>query len=136
MVLKDLPESNQSCSGPSPSWRVTATVSDSYTPSRERRRPLRQQCRFRHLSRRLHYSLQTTGELCVIFITHRGKNDDKSDAKDLFLPFRNTLRAGRAQLTGIFQHRGGELQSCTLALPGTSLKWDFNGVGDTSEQAR
>lgn len=55
------------------------------------------------------------------------------EAKELFLPFRNTLHAGGAQLTGISRCRGGRLQSCVLVLPGMSQKWDFDGVGDTSE---
>lgn len=135
LVLKDLPESNQSCSGPSPSQCVNATTPDSYTSLPGETET------FQTATQTLAF-LQTTpllspdhkGALNDLYYTP-GKNDDKREAKDLFLPMRNTLRAGREQLTGISQCQGGELQSCRFAHPGMSQKWDFDGVGDTSEQA-
>lgn len=48
-------------------------------PSRESREPLRWQCTFRH-------SLQTTGELCVILITHPVKKVRKEKQRSCFLP--------------------------------------------------
>lgn len=57
------------------------------SPSRERPRPFRQQRRLRHFSRPLHYSLQTTRELCMISITHQGKNMIKEKQRTCFFPW-------------------------------------------------
>lgn len=87
LVLKDLPESNQSCSGPSPSQCVNATTPDSYTSLPGETET------FQTATTQTLAFLQTTpllspdhkGPLHDLYYTPR-KNDDKREAKDLFFP--------------------------------------------------
>lgn len=97
-------------------------------------RPLGWWCRFRHRSRQVHHSLQTTGQLCVIPMTQQGKVIRKDKQRSGCCPQEHPpCRHSTA-------HRDpwcwqGRLQSCTLAPPSSSQQWDFDGVGNTSDQA-